>query len=143
MDERTRSLLNLPRWVATGNNDRAGFIHRAADGRSRANNWNGPLGVFATAEEAEVAIRAAPAKPKLTKAPKPQPPIGLQFEGLTAIEAGYLVFDARKRKIGAVIGLTSGQYAAWNRDEKIGEFATLGQAESAVRAADRARKPRS
>ena len=68
---------------------------------------------------------------------KPPPPIGLQFESLTAIEAGYQVF-ARKRQIGAVIGLASGQYAAWNRDGKIGEFVTLGQAESAVRAADRA-----
>jgi hypothetical protein len=66
---------------------------------------------------------------------------GLQFESLTANEAGYSVLDARKRKIGAVISLASGQFAAWSRSGKIGEFATPGQAESVVRIADRARKP--
>jgi hypothetical protein len=141
MDEGARSFLDLPRWVAARNNDQGGFIHLAADGRWRANNWSGPLGAFTTAEEAEAAIRAAPSKPKLKKAPKPSPPIGLQFESLTAIEAGYQVF-ARKRQIGAVIGLASGQFAAWNRGGKIGEFATLGQAEAAVRAADLAARPR-
>jgi hypothetical protein len=59
----------------------------------------------------------------------------------TPIEAGYLVF-VENRKIGAVFGLASGQYAAWNSHGKIGEFPTLGQAENAVRAARRARKPR-
>ena len=141
MDERPCSVIDLPRWVAARNNDQAGFIHLAADGRWRANNWSGPLGAFTTAEEAEVAIRAAPVKPKLKKAPKPSPPTGLQFESLTANEANYSVLDARKRKIGAVISLASGQFAAWSRSGKIGEFATPGQAESAVRIADRARKP--
>jgi hypothetical protein len=141
MDEHTHSFLDLPRWVAARNDNRAGFIHLAADGHWRAYNWSGPLGAFTTDIEAEAAIRAAPAKPKLKKAPKP-PPIELQFKSLTAFEAGYLVFNARKRRIGAVIGLASGQFAAWDRDGKIGEFATLGQAESAVRAADRGRKPR-
>jgi hypothetical protein len=141
MDERTRPCLDLPRWVAAENNDHVGFIHLAADGRWRAHNWSGLLGTFTTAAEAEAAIRAAPAKPKLKKAPKPSPPIGLQFESLTALETGYVVF-AKKRRIGAVIGLASGQFAARNRDGKIGEFASLGQAESAVHAADRARKRR-
>jgi hypothetical protein len=141
MDERTRSFLDLPRWVADRNDERAGFIHLAADGLWRANNWSGSLGAFTTADEAEAAIRAAPAKPKVKKAPEPSPPIRLRFESLTAIEAGYQVF-ARKRQIGAVIGLASGQFAAWNRGGKIGEFATLGQAESAVRAADRAQQRR-
>jgi hypothetical protein len=140
MDERTRSW-DLPRWVAARNDDRAGFIQLAADGLWRAYGWSGPLGAFVTETEAEDAIRAAPAKPKLKKAPKPQPQIGLRFESLTAIEAGYQVF-ARNRQIGAVIRLADGQYAAWNRDGKIGEFATPGQAESAVRAADRASKRR-
>jgi hypothetical protein len=137
MDEGARSFLDLPRWVAAGNNDRAGFIQLAANGLWRAYNWSGPLGAFATDTEAEAAIRAAPAKPKLNKAPKPPPPVGLRFESLTAIESGYQVF-ARNRQIGAVIGLVSGQFAAWSRDGKIGEFVTLGQAESAVRAAARA-----
>jgi hypothetical protein len=142
MDARTRSFLKLPRWVPARNNDRAGFIQLAADGLWRAYNWSGPLGVFATAEEAEVAIRAAPAKPKLKKVPKPPPPVGLLFESLNSVEAGYQVFGARKRRIGAVIGLASGQYGAWSRGGKIGEFATLSQAEAAVRACDRARNPR-
>jgi hypothetical protein len=141
MDARTHSSFDLPRWVPAGNNDHAGFIHLAADGLWRANNWSGPLGAFATDFEAEAAIRAVPAKPKLKKAPKPQPQIGLRFDSLTAIKAGYQVF-ARNRQIGAVIALASGQFAAWNRDGKIGEFATLGQAEGAVRTADRARKRR-
>jgi hypothetical protein len=141
MDEPTRSFLDLPRWVPARNNDHAGFIQLAADGLWRACGWSGPLGAFATDIEAEAAIRAAPAKPKLKKAPKPTPQIGLRFESLTAIEAGYQVF-ARNRQIGAVIGLADGQYAAWNRDGKIGEFATLGEAENAVRAADRAGRPR-
>ena len=142
MDEPTRSFFrDLPRWVAAQNNDHAGFIQLTADGLWRANNWSGSLGAFAAADEAEAAIRAAPAKPKLKKAPKPSPPIGLRFESLTAIEAGYQVF-ARKRQIGAVIGLASGQFAAWNRGGKIGEFATLGQAEAAVCAADLAARLR-
>jgi hypothetical protein len=141
MGENTRSFLDLPRWVAALNDDRAGCIHLAADGLWRANNWSGPLGAFATDIEAEAAISAAPAKPKLKKAPKPKPPIELQFERLTAIASGYQVF-ASNRQIGAVIGLASGQFAAWNRGGKIGEFAMLGQAENAVRAADRARKRR-
>ena len=142
MDERTRSFLDLPRWVAARNDDRAGFIQPAADGLWRAYHWTGSLGAFMTAEEAEAAIHAAPAKPKLKKPPKPQPPIGLRFEGLTAIEAGYVVLDARKRQIGAADDRATGRYAALNRAGKIGEFATLGQAESVVRAADRARKQR-
>jgi hypothetical protein len=140
MDARTRSFLDLPRWVAAGKDDRAGFIQRAPDGW-RANNWTGSLGTFPTAAEAEAAIHEAPAKPKLTKAPKPLPPIELRFESLSANEAGYPVF-ARKRQIGAVIGLASGQFAAWSRGGKIGNFATLAQAEAAVRAADRAGVPR-
>jgi hypothetical protein len=130
------SSLDPPRWVAARNDDRAGLIQRSPDGRWRAYNWSGSLGEFASAAEAEAAIRAAPAKPQLKKAPKSSPPIELRFESHTANEAGYRVF-AKKRQIGAVIGLASGQFAAWNR-EKIGEFATLGQAEAAVRAADRA-----
>jgi hypothetical protein len=128
----------LPRWVAAQNDDRAGFIHPGADGLWRASNWSGSLGTFTTAAEAEAAIRAAPTKPKPKREPKPPRSTGLRFERLTAIEAGYAVF-ARKQKIGAVVSLASGQYAAWSRDGKIGEFATPGQAESAVRAA---RKPR-
>ena len=142
MDEPTLPFLDLPHWVAARNDDRAGFIHLAADGLWRANNWSGSLGAFTTADEAEAAIREAPSKPKLKKLPTPQPPIGLRFDGLTAIEAGYVVLDARKRQIGAVIGLADGQYAAWSRDGKIGEFATRGQADSAVCVADRARKRR-
>jgi hypothetical protein len=142
MDERTRSFLDLPRWVAARNDDRAGCIHLAADGLWRANNWSGSLGAFTTADEAKAAVGAAPAKPKLKKAPTPQPQIALRFDGLTAIEAGYVVLDARNRQIGAVIGLACDQFAAWNREGKIGEFATLGQAKSAVHAADRARKRR-
>ena len=42
----------LPRFVAVGNNPRAGVIHEAADGHWRANNWQGCLGGFATEEEA-------------------------------------------------------------------------------------------
>jgi hypothetical protein len=141
MDEGARSFLDLPRWVAAGNNDRAGFIQLAANGLWRAYNWSGPLGAFATDTEAEAAIRAAPAKPKLNKASKPPPPVGLRFESLTAIESGYQVFS-RNRQIGAVIGLVSGQFAAWSRDRKIGEFATPGQAEATVRAADRTGPPR-
>jgi hypothetical protein len=141
MDERTRSFLDLPRWVPARNDARAGFIQLAADGLWRAYNWSGSLGAFTTADEAEAAIRAAPAKPRLKKAPKPSPPIGLQFKSLAALETGYQVYD-RNRRIGAVIGLASGQFPAWNRDGKIGEFASLGQAESAVRATDRARKRR-
>jgi hypothetical protein len=140
MDEPTLPFLDLPHWVAAQNNDHAGFIRLTADGLWRANNWSGSLGAFATADEAEAAVRAAPAKPKLKKAPKPLPPIGLRFESLTAIEAGYQVY-AGNRQIGAVIGLASGQFAAWNR-KKIGEFATPGQAEAAVRAADRAGRQR-
>jgi hypothetical protein len=60
----------------------------------------------------------------------------------SVIEDGYPVVDARGYKIGAFIGLSSDRYAAWSRGGKIGEFATLGQAESAVRAADRTRLPR-
>jgi hypothetical protein len=142
MNERTRSFLDSPRWVAARNNDREGFIQLGVDGLWRASNWSGSLGTFTTAAEAEAAIRAAPAKPKLKKAPKPPPPVGLRFEGMTACETGCVVLDARQRQIGAVFARASGQYAAWNRDEKIGEFATLGKAESAVRAADRAHKPR-
>jgi hypothetical protein len=41
--------------------------------------------------------------------------------------------------MGAVIG-ASGQFAAWNRDGKIGEFATPGQADNAVRAVDSSAK---
>jgi hypothetical protein len=141
MCEPTFSHRDLPRWVAARNDDRAGFIQLTADGFWRAYNWSGSLGAFTTADEAEAAVCAAPAKPKFKKAPKPSPPIGLRFESLTAPETGYQVF-ARNRKIGAVIGLASGQVAAWNRDEKIGEYATLGQAQSAVHAADRARKRR-
>ena len=141
MDEPTSSSCDPPRWIAAKNDDRAGFIQLTADGRWRANNWSGSLGAFATAAEAEAAIRAAPAKPKSKNAPKPSSPIGLRFESLTAIESGYQVF-ARNRRIGAVIGLADGQYAAWNRGGKIGEFATLGQAESAVRAADRTQQHR-
>jgi hypothetical protein len=141
MSKSAHSFSDPPRWVAAQNNDHAGFIHLGPDGLWRACNWSGSLGVFTTAAEAEAAIRAAPTKPKLKKAQKPPPPIGLRFERLTAIEDGYPVF-ARKRKIGAVVGLSTGQFAAWNRDGKIGEFATLGQAESAVRAADLASKPR-
>jgi hypothetical protein len=135
MDARTRSFLDLPRRVAGRNNHRAGFILRAPDGW-RANNWSGPLGTFTTAAEAEAAIRAAPPKPKLKKLPKAPPPIELRFESLTANEAGYPVF-ARKCQVGAVIGLANGQFAAWSRRGKIGEFATPGHAEAAVRAADR------
>jgi hypothetical protein len=141
MDARARSFLDLPRWVAARNDDRAGFIQLTADGLWRAYSWSGSLGAFATDIEAEAAIRAAPAKPNLKKAPKPPPPVGLQFERLTAIEAGYQVY-ARNRQIGAVIGLACGQFAAWNRGGKIGEFATLSQAEAAVRATDRAIRPR-
>jgi hypothetical protein len=141
MDERTCSFLDPPRWVAARNDDRAGFIQLTADGLWRSNNWSGSLGAFATADEAGAAVRAAPAKPKSKNAPKPLPPIGLRFESLTAIEAGYHVY-AGNRQIGAVIGLASGQFAAWNHDRKIGEFATPGQAEAAVCAADRARKRR-
>jgi hypothetical protein len=133
MDSRTRSFLDLPRWVPARNDDRAGFIQLAANGLWRAYNWSGPLGAFATETEAEAAIRAAPAKPKLKK---PPPPVGLRFESLTANASGYQVF-ARNRQIGAVIGLLSGQFAAWSHGGKIGEFATLSQAEAAVRAADR------
>ena len=140
MDE-SRSFRGLPRWVAAQTDDHAGFINLTADGLWRAYNWSGSLGAFTTADEAEAAVRAAPAQPKLKKAPKPSPPIGLRFESLTAIEAGYQVY-ARNRQIGAVIGLACGQFAAWNRDGKIGEFATLGQAEGAVHAADRAGRPR-
>jgi hypothetical protein len=136
------SFPDLPRRVAARNDARAGFIQLAADGLWRAYNWSGPLGAFTTSEEAEAAIRAAPAKPKLKRAPKPPPPVGLRFEGMTACETGYVVLDATQRKIGAVIGLAGGQFAAWNRDGKIGEFATPGQADNAVRAVDRARKPR-
>ena len=142
MDARTRSFLDLPRWVAARNDGRAGFIHLGADGLWRASNWSGSLGSFTTSEGAEAAIRAAPAKPKLKRAPKPAPPIGSRFERMTAIEAGYVVLDARQRQIGAVFARASGQYAAWGRHGKIGGFATLGQADNAVRAVDRARKPR-
>jgi hypothetical protein len=142
MDERMRSFLDLPRWVAAGNDNRAGFIHLAPDGRWRATNWNGSLGAFATAEQAEAAIRAAPKKTKLKRSPKPPPQVGLRFERLTSFEAGYVVLDAGQRQIGAVFAEASGQYAAWDRNGKIGELATLGQAESAVRVAHRARKPR-
>jgi hypothetical protein len=142
VDQRTLSFLDLPRWVSARNSDRAGFIHIGVDGLWRASNWSGSLGAFATDIEAETAIRAAPAKPNLKKAPKPPPPVGLRFEAMTACETGYVVLDARQRKIGAVIGLAGGQFAAWNRDGKIGEFATPGQADNAVRAVDRARKPR-
>ena len=94
---RAHALFSPPaRWVAALNDDRAGCIHLAADGFWRANNWSGPLGAFATDIEAEAAIRAAPAKPKLKKAPKSPPPVGLRFESLTGIEAGYLVFGTRK-----------------------------------------------
>ena len=141
MDARARSFLDLPRRVPARNDDRAGFIQLAADGLWRAYNWSGFLGAFATDTEAEAAIRAAPAKPKLNKAFKRPPPVGLRFESLTAIESGYQVF-ARNRQIGAVIGLASGQYAAWNRAGKIGESATPGQAEVTVRAADRTGPPR-
>jgi hypothetical protein len=135
------SFPDLPRWVGARRDARAGFIHLGADGLWRASDWSGSLGSFTTSEEAEAAIRAAPAKPKLERAPKPAQPIGSRLERLTTIEAGYTVF-ARKHKIGAVIGLASGQFAAWSRHGKIGEFATPGQADNAVRAADRARKPR-
>jgi hypothetical protein len=119
MDEGMRSSLDLPRWVAARNDGRAGFIHLGADGLWRASNWSGSLGSFTTSEEAEAAIRAAPAKPKLKRAPKPAPPIESRFERLATIEAGYPVF-AKKHKIGAVVGLASGRFAAWNRDRKIG-----------------------
>lgn len=138
MDASTRSFVDLPHWAGTRDDKRAGFIDPGADGRWRAKNWTGPLGIFETAEEAEAAIRPAPAKPKLKRPPRAEPPIRLQFEGLTANEAGYSVLDARKRKIGAVNSLASGQFAAWSRSGKIGEFATPGQAEIAVRVADRA-----
>ena len=138
MDARARSFLDLSRRIPARNDDRAGFIQLAADGLWRAHNWSGPLGAFATDSEAEAAIRAAPAKPRLNKASKPPPPVGLRFESLTAVDAGYLVFGKRKHRIGNVIGLASGEYAAWSRGGKIGEFATLSQAEAAVRAADRA-----
>jgi hypothetical protein len=61
---------------------------------------------------------------------------------MTDIEAGYVVLDARQRQIGTVFARASGQYAAWGRNGKIGEFDTWGQAENAVRLAHRARKPR-
>jgi hypothetical protein len=142
MDARTRSFLGLPRWVPARDNDRAGFTQLPADRLWRAYNWSGPLGAFATDSEAEAAIRAAPAKLKLENAPKPPSPVGLRFESLTAIDAGYLVFGTRKRRMGAVIGLASAQYAAWSRDRKIGKFATPGQAKATVRAADRTGPPR-
>jgi hypothetical protein len=140
MDARTRSFLDPPRWVPARNDDRAAFIQLAADGLWRAYIWSGSLGAFAAADVAEGAIRAAPEKPKLKKPPKASPSIGLQFESPAAIESGYQVF-ARKRQIGAVVGLARGQFAAWNRSGKIGEFATPGQAEAAVRA-DLAARPR-
>ena len=58
---------------------------------------------------------------------------------LTAHESGYQIY-AKNRRIGAVIGLASGQFAAWSRHGKIGEFATPGEAEAAVRTAPKRRK---
>ena len=51
MDERTCSFQDLPRWVAARNDDRAGFIHLAADGLWRATNWSGFAWTFTTAAE--------------------------------------------------------------------------------------------
>jgi hypothetical protein len=122
----------LPRWVSVGSNARSGVIHVDRDGLWHANDWRGPLGVFPTSAEAEEAIRTAPARSPKKRLPRDPPPVALQFKGLTPGDAGYAVFDRRRQKLGAVIRCGGGQYVAWSRVEKPGEFRTAAEAEAAV-----------
>ncbi|HME84821.1 MAG TPA: hypothetical protein VKG91_09805 [Roseiarcus sp.] len=122
----------LPRYVAVGQDERAGVIHRDMFGGWHANNWNGPLGTFVTAEEAEQAIRQAPSQPKKKKRLLQEPPdFALRFRGLTDPDAGFLILN--KGKLLGGIVRTGGGYAAWGRTAKLGEFPTAAEAAAAVR----------
>jgi hypothetical protein len=135
--------MSLPYFVKVGRDPRGGVIHQAADGSWRANGQAGPLGVnFPTEEAAVAAIKAAPPKPKQKRAEEPEPPLSMLWTDLTDKESGFLVFDARGRKIGAVIRVASDRFAAWTMNEKVGEFPTMVGAERAVRNATRTRKAR-
>jgi hypothetical protein len=127
----------LPRYVAADENPRAGVIHIGRDGLWRANGQSGPLGTFSSAEEAEEAIRTAPARPRERRPAREPPPKELRFTSLTAYDRGYAVYFKQKR-VGAVICTAGNNYAAWSKAEKLGEYLTTYEAEKAV--LDRARK---
>lgn len=101
---------SLPRYVRVGRNDRGAVVHCDGDGVWHANIWSGPIGAFATCEDALKAIRKAPPRPKPEKKLAGQKPDPSAY-GLAAA-SGKHVYDGPKRT-GAVY-LVEGQFAAWD-----------------------------
>ena len=102
-------------------------------------SWRGAIGAFATEEEAEAAIKAAPPRPKQKQAPRPKPPEDMRWESLTdSIERQSRAERARPA-IGAVAP-SGGRFGAWVGGDLVGAFDTVSQARSAVFVADRAKR---
>ena len=69
-----------------------------------------------------------------------RPPAGPpEPKELTNRDAGFIVHDAQLKRLGAVVRLGDGRYAAWSRRQKPGEFPTSGATEGAVRANEKDR----
>ena len=121
----------LPRYVAIGNNPRAGLVHQAGDGCWRANNWQGCLGGFETEADAVAAIYAAPAAPKRKRKPKADPPDLAADWRLSDPDSGGLARDRNGRAIGAVRP-AAGRFEAWAHGGRLGEYPSSFAARAAV-----------
>jgi hypothetical protein len=78
------------------------------------------------------AITAAPPMPKPKRKDRSSGFV-LSFQDLTCQDAGFVVRHGKKRKIGGIVGLADGRFAAWSMREKIGDYDSPGDAVKAVR----------
>jgi hypothetical protein len=59
--------------------------------------------------------------------------LALDPHGLTMRDRGMVIYGPGKKRLGCVIGLANGLWAAWNMHKKLGEYPTAIAAEHAVR----------
>jgi hypothetical protein len=125
----------LPYFVQIGDDPRGGMVAPDLLGGYRAVNWQGTIGTFPTAVEAERALIKAPRAPRQ---PRPEPnnskPKPIPSHALTGAGSTYAIRE-KGRTVGAVTLGQDGRYVAWARLRKIGAFDAFGPAYSAASAA--------
>jgi hypothetical protein len=57
----------------------------------------------------------------------------LDPSGLTMRDRGMVIYGKGKKKLGCIVHLPSGLWAAWDLHRKLGEYPSAGEAETAVR----------
>jgi hypothetical protein len=114
------------------------------DGPDMLGRWRLSFGrthlTFDNREEAERAMREAPAPPARVRRAPAVPP--LDSRHLTLRERGVVIRDPDGRVLGCIIGIADGRHALWLGRKKVGVYGAQSEAEAvaARAAAEGARK---